>query len=774
MAVAAGAITVYCLAVLVPWQTSYYDADLGVSTQAVLHEAFASKMKFGKDIVYTLGPLGFLQDSLYHPATFVLRTAIRTFFALVTGWAAWRVGLRFTRRPLFHFAWLVLVVSIMAEGPDVEFVALSQLTFLYYFYVDDRPLSATLVLLVLAITLAGLVKVNLLMLAGVVCLLISLDLVIRKRNRPWPILLLVAAFLSFWILEGQSLSTLWDFAKYSLEFVKGYEAMARDGPPMEIVGYLIVSGLLVGLAADVEWRHRRFLGALPVGILALMLFMDFKHGFTRHDAGHGAFATAALCCTTLLYVAAAWPLLQSRRRRVMACMVAAGSLALFWVSLTLHSESTLTRYLTGTVRSVGPNLRAAIGPRHALEEKYVLAMKNIRADNPLPPLHGSVDIYPYHQTILFAHGLEYKPRPTILSYLTFSPVLGKLNAERLLADGAQYVLFRIKALDNSYPSLEDSLSWPQLLTHYDAVATAGTFLVLDRSSHPRKFGFASLGSFEIEMGSVAQLDLEGPVWAELDIRKTWFGRLASALLKSPNLSITIWTRGGLQQDYRLILPMAKGGFLLSPLIDNAQSFALLGSTDWQRELEGMKVTRFAIHASSPRLAHLCYQPRISVRLSRLDFPRQDLSHIRGLSGLPARLENLRRLAAGFVFAQGPPQIMTGPDGSPVLYARAPSQTLLPVSVGATKIQVGFGLLDKAWREGTSDGVEFRVSTATTADELTLLWSRRLDPLNRETDRGVQWESIQLPTGVTRLVLETLPGTSDERDWSFWAEATVDY
>lgn len=78
-AVAAGAITVYCLAVLVPWQTGYYDADLGVSTQAVLHEAFASKMQFGKDIVYTLGPLGILQDSLYHPATFVLRTAIRIF-----------------------------------------------------------------------------------------------------------------------------------------------------------------------------------------------------------------------------------------------------------------------------------------------------------------------------------------------------------------------------------------------------------------------------------------------------------------------------------------------------------------------------------------------------------------------------------------------------------------------------------------------------------------------------------------------------------------------
>jgi hypothetical protein len=70
---------------------------------------------------------------------------------------------------------------------------------------------------------------------------------------------------------------------------------------------------------------------------------------------------------------------------------------------------------------------------------------------------------------------------------------------------------------------------------------------------------------------------------------------------------------------------ARAGFLLSPVIDNRQSFFALASTNWQHELADREVTSARITADDGKEIASHYQsPPVRVRFYRLDFQRQDL------------------------------------------------------------------------------------------------------------------------------------------------------
>ena len=56
----------------------------------------------------------------------------------------------------------------------------------------------------------------------------------------------------------------------------------------------------------------------------------------------------------------------------------------------------------------------------------------------------------------------------IQSYAAFTPELADLNAAYLRSSHApDNVFFECAPIDDHYPSLDDGLSWPVLLTRYD-------------------------------------------------------------------------------------------------------------------------------------------------------------------------------------------------------------------------------------------------------------------------------------------------------------------
>jgi hypothetical protein len=186
-------------------------------------------------------------------------------------------------------------------------------------------------------------------------------------------------------------------------------------------------------------------------------------------------------------------------------------------------------------------------------------------------------------------------------------------------------LFDINPLNNNFPSLEDGLSWPELLTRYDVKDVTDQFVILKRSSRPREYHLTPLADVPVRLGEpVTVVTNDGPLWAELEINKSFWGTVVATFYKPPALQLTVSLQDGRQLVFQVVPGMARSGFLLSPLTKNNRSFVSLAAVDGGRNLTGLEVTAMTISAVTASGSTRCYQSPMRLRLYHLDYPRQDL------------------------------------------------------------------------------------------------------------------------------------------------------
>ena len=260
-------------------------------------------------------------------------------------------------------------------------------------------------------------------------------------------------------------------------------------------------------------------------------------------------------------------------------------------------------------------------PAH-LQKIYGKNLDEVRMKYPLPPIEGTVDVYPWNQAAVIAHDLQYDSRPVITSYLTYTPELEELNAAHLrIAHAPDCVLFDIDSVNNNFPSLEDGLSWLELLTRYDVKDVTGQFVILKRSPRPREYHLTSLADVPVRLGEpVTIVTNDGPLWAELEINKTFWGAVVATLYKPPALKLMVSLQDGRQLFFQVVPGMARSGFLLSPLIQDKASFVSLNSPGGWRNLTGLQIKSFAIVPATQSGSTTCYRSPLRLRLYRLDMP----------------------------------------------------------------------------------------------------------------------------------------------------------
>ena len=598
----------------------------------VLHVAFSRHWQFGQDIVFTYGPWGFLARG-YYPPTYPVSVIAWIILSLVFLCAGWRLACHLSDNRLVAGLWLVgfTAAASIPAGDDfnARLVAWGVLLLFLHFFVEEGVFTPIQALLAVSLGWLSLVKFTGLMESVMVVAVIAADNIFRHRRFPWIVPLWVASLVFFWVAAGQHLSSLGPFLCNSWRITSGYtEAMmltdktgARDA-----VCFLLIAVLLCALTGRVAWVRHRLLGALPLAGLGTILFIVFKLGYVRNDR-HEIISATALVLISLVCLAVAWP---GRKR-------AAGAASCLLIASTLFASSVFNCWLPGNglwkqlagTFSIYNLLAPVAGPYSVyLRSNYEKNLASERKAHPLPPIEGDADLYSYDQTILFAHTLLYQPRPVIQSYSAYTPELAEMNAAHLrTARAASNILFAIQPINDRFPSLEDGRYWPELLTLYDLKGASddkGTFLLLSRSAAAREFHLTPLQNTSARFGEPVTLPAatNGPVWVEIEIKKSLAGTVVSTLYKPPVLMLTVSLQDHTQRRFRLVPGMAGSGFLLSPLIADTRSFAALASTGRQ-DLTGLEVVSLTISASTESGSTRCYQSPMAVRFYRLDFPRQD-------------------------------------------------------------------------------------------------------------------------------------------------------
>jgi hypothetical protein len=758
--VGVGALTLaFALTALVPWQQGYPDLTLDGSWVMVLHEAYARGWRFGVDIVFTYGPLGFIVGGSYHPATGNLMLAL---WVLVAGgfWAVlFALARKLVSSAIVALLLIASAIAVASVGTDSFLFGVVVLVPIVYLAVDrteSKLLHATAAL----VAFVALVKFTYLV-AGVLLVgCVAADVAVRTRRVPRVLLAFAGPWLAGWVASGQR---PWDVPAYlftSLEVASGYgPAMPLDGPIEEVYTW---AGLSVAFVAFTFAAARPFPWLLALGF-AGWTFIAFKAGFVRHDA-HAVAGATALMLALILYGAFVAPRHGRIVKALFVCLLAYGTVAFSGVVETYYRVQ-FSKFVEWKIRNESvDDAKAALAifaGTDARPAAYQANLDRLRAKHPVPATPGSVDVFQSLSGLPIAHDLDYRPRPVFQSYVTYSERLARYNAEYLASERApQFVLVHVDAVDAHAPLAEDAASWPVLLSYYELRDLRHGYVLLERAAVPKPLEITPIATqpAAVLRGTYKVPDAgDDLVWVEISVRRTALGWLQGLLFQIPPPVLHVELQDGTAHDFRLPVAVARGGFILSPALVNEMDFARTVAGEPPRSDRVVRV-----RVSPPIGAEAYYAPDYALSFKRL--------HVGGLgtgARVPSSFANLMRLAS----TGGPPGVglRQDPAGQPIVFAHAPSTLALEAPAGASRIKVRFGIFEDAWKgKGRSTGVEFRVSTGSGQTARTL-WSRVLDPRGVPADRGEQEATIELPSPVDGpLRFETLPGIDPGWDWSYWA------
>lgn len=432
---------------LLTWPIAYRPITTGLdpSWRQALHMAVEDGLRFGTDLVFTYGPLGFLSAPsppvgwtsvlaliasglVYLGLVLLILDGLRRFLPL---WGAAIVALVAARMFAYlpPYEALQVVVFILATNVLLGVVRL--------------PTSVIVVGggLLAAVALLGKLNVGVFVAAMVGVVAVSV-------GRPWPrgllayLAALSVSILGLWLVSGGNLADIPPFIGRSIEIVSGFsQAMGTDREPPRYhwiyAAYAIIAATLVWYALRATTDVPRARRIQVLALLAILLFAMWKTAFARGFPAY-MFATAGL---------AAIPFLWSGGRQV-----ALATLAAIWIGYLAAGPAVATSptgYFNApsSVRSALLLGRAALPwrvegeadlTRQTLRDRYDLPADVVEAIG-----DGGLHIDPWEAGVAQAYAdLSWEPLPIFQSYFAYTAVLDELNADRLRSDARPQRILR--------------------------------------------------------------------------------------------------------------------------------------------------------------------------------------------------------------------------------------------------------------------------------------------------------------------------------------------
>lgn len=740
--------------------------ELDASWRMALGWFFDEGMQFGRDVVFTYGPLGFLMGRTYGGFNFwtlVLGQLLQAlaFSAIIVAHAR---QLRPVPR-FFYFAFFLFLGVIYEDALHMIIIAMLGWDLVR----REEPTGGGYRWRAALLALLGVVKFTNLLLALFVVLAACAEAAWRHRTRAAlaPLAWFVGAFLLFWILCGQNPLNLPLYAYRSLQVSSGYQAaMGIPTPAEPFWKAIVVLALLVSYSVLYLLAYpRRSQAVASVAILAAFVYLNWKHGFVRAD-GHmiGFFICALVPCAAFPALLGDGPRFHRIQRGL---LVAAAGLSVVGVRDALpgvidgfagHTHGTILRHVTN------------LSHLPAVRRDYDEQLRNKRIEHDLPRTRETVggdpiDVLGFEQAVALVNRLNYRPRPVFQSYTAYTPYLARVNGRFYMSEEApRYALLKIQTIDERLPTMDDSrvlLLFPHL---YEFVHTEKGYQLWRRRDAPANPADLAPRRLRTVVQPLNEpLDLgrlsRDHLWVEIDLQPSLLGRLRSLLYKPPFIRLAIEDSAGARRVFRMPGPIGRGGFILNPLVTDLLSYMHFSGGKPDRWAESITVEvepgagRYFRRAATVGLFSI--NPAVAGAEYLQEMERV---HYSMFKHPPIESESFS------------PPSTTEVDDRPVIVMHAPSRMEFLVPEGATEASGTFGFLPGAYRDGgDTDGALFKVVWTNGSDEVPL-YERLLDPKNRAEDQGLHEFRADLSgvhEGRLRLSIEPGPHGNHSFDWTVW-------
>ncbi len=551
---------------------------LDPSWQAGLYMALHNGLHAGTQVVFTYGPLGFLDaPGVWYAGLGAIAFAYQALLLL-----ALAVALVWALSRSLHVVLAAVIVALVLIGSTEIDLEIALTTILCVAALGPRAPRSLGWIVTWGGGILGALGTLVLLRTGPVVLVMSLITVLALDRRRLRVATLcgcaIVTFLIAWFASGQGVGNITAYASNAAQIVGGFGQAMSNGTAQtkRLVEIIVLALALPAIALAGGTGRRRWVACVVVLIASVTLY---KESIVRQDSGHVAlFVSTAAVIGLGLWQRRNWQP-AAAVAIAMVAIVATGPLSsyrhfqLHQLNPVMHAHT-----LVSQIDAVTSSHDRSLG-RFDMELAYDLDGRVLAA------LHGhTVDIDPWEIAIAWAYQLNWHPTPVIQNYSAYTPALDRLNADALRSGSApQRILRENINLDNQSQTGDVNArleSWdpPEqtiaMLCNYVPLITERRWQVLAKSTD--RCGASTLvRTISVRNDEKIPLPAPGPgmlTYARIDGAQTIRSRVRALLYRGAMLHIS--TNSGALHE--LVPATATDGLLLdlSPQLDYPAPFAV--------------------------------------------------------------------------------------------------------------------------------------------------------------------------------------------------------
>ncbi|AEM49090.1 hypothetical protein Acife_3017 [Acidithiobacillus ferrivorans SS3] len=573
------------LAFTMPWLKESFAPTgdtLDVSWAWMLGYGLQHHLQWGKSILFTYGPLGFLASPYFYSDHILWAMAA---LVRLTSWITFGLGfamilnrLRPAIRIFPRFALPVVIAwligaSLVDLATQAAFIGILLLVLALG---DKSKKLATISLLVAGIILAfgSLVKSTSLIIAFfILCVYPLLWWYAQPQKQKLvlsllPLLSFVISFCALWAFAGQDIVHLPAYIQGTLTIASGYTpAMSIHGKGLQTAAALIILFLFIIATFMLLFKKERTRLAQSI-ILGVMVFWAWKEGFTRHDPGFGGHAMAFFG-TALLVAAVGLVLFSEESQRSIVINVA----GIYLLALTFALLPGASAFSANEIDNYS-NFASLVSSKAHREAQQHEETSAIASQFHLKPAllsavkNHSVNIIPWNLMMAQGYHMDLVASPVFQAYSVYTPYLDHLNAQQIYEEkSADKAIYTFASIDGRYPIFDEPATFRALLTCYKTQYAGNPYTVLTRSQCVKPKLTPVDGKLNSHFNQWMSVP-EHSSYVNIGVQTTVTGHIINMLYKPNQIHILFrLSDGAIKGPYRFIYPLGDDGLFVKYFIN---------------------------------------------------------------------------------------------------------------------------------------------------------------------------------------------------------------
>ncbi len=530
--------------------SDYLWASLDPSWVSGLNYMSIKNLIWGKDVIFTLGPLSYLTTRVGwgHDKTGFILFDLFCFINFIIIFLSSYLK---SKNKIITSVFILAIAIVLPPylGSLYAFILLSFLLFWIKVSLDTRNHIAYLFQTIILVLLFY-IKFNTGLISFVLFFSVIIYKLIFKKEKPFFLVLygLLPLIVIYFTAIPLNVDII-NYIKYATYIVSGYndimyiERAFSDRHLFAIIGLMIPIGILFYKIIKDEktaWARNIFLFFL----FSVSGYVLFKQSFVRADDGH---MREFYYCILLMVFCVTDFHLRLENKYKYGMLIALVGISFFFVNkmdanaFSFKEKTAKTGYVDG-LKKFTPTSGFKLFPNtNQLPDNIKNAISN-----------STIDTYPWNTQLLLENKLNFTPRPVFQSYCVFTPELEESNYEYYISTKApKFVLYDFGSIDNRYPLFDE----PKLNLLFTSNYTCKDTLILNNrqnllleKTNDKKIKLVQTKEYAMYLDSPL-IPKEG-VYYKVFLYRNLVGDFVSLINHAPEISLAVVTNDGKSTHYK--------------------------------------------------------------------------------------------------------------------------------------------------------------------------------------------------------------------------------